>query len=173
MSAVSADTDEGLATDEFVITVKKGTCDVTQARVTRPQVSAPTLLEFELYEESTIEFNGSTIFPLPECGELVVTYVLCDETTGDEIDESIYEIDDTTTPGVIKIEVNDKSYVERFTPTDPLKLVLKAILGPEDAPYDEKASDPFEITFKDPCDSTVISLVQPIPVLEATVFGDP
>ena len=69
--------------------------------------------------------------------------------------------------------VDNKDFVDMYTPTNPLELILKAKLGPIDAPYDEAVSDPFEIAFLDPCASTEISLKDPIPTLDATVLGGP
>ena len=87
-----------------------------------------------MYFENTIRFEESQIEP-EECRNLAVTYVLVDRETDNEIDPSIYTIDNL--PDVqpeIRITVNDKSFVENYTPDAPLELVLKAKVGPSDNP---------------------------------------
>ena len=72
--------------------VDTGTCVPETATVTPPEVDAPALLEFKLFEENTIEFDLSTISP-EECQNLVITYTLCVNCLGIEVDQALYEIE--------------------------------------------------------------------------------
>ena len=69
-----------------------------------------------------------------------MTYILVNEGTGTDIDPEIYTIeliDDPNLPSLIKITVNDPSFVDQYTPDDPLEMVVKAKVGPTNDPYDE------------------------------------
>lgn len=72
------------------------------------------------------------IAPLPECEDLAITYTLCVSGSGIDLnqDQTLYEIDTSVVPALIKINVDDKSFAAA-----PLELILKAKLGPVDAPY--------------------------------------
>ena len=70
-----------------------------------------------------------------------MVYTLIDVGTGIEIDPSIYSIDEILvppgTPSIVSITVDDRSYVDQFTPEVPLELVIRAEVGPSVNPYDE------------------------------------
>ena len=50
-------------------------------------------------------------------------------------------------------------------------MVLKAKVGPTNDPYDEQVSEPFTVTFADPCESTEIRLVAGLPQFVTSVLG--
>ena len=122
--------------------------------MTSPIVQSQDLLSFELYEQNTINFELSQIQP-EECENLSVVYTLIDVGTGTEIDPSIYTIDEILvppgSPSIVSITVDDRSYVDQYTPEIPLELVIRAEVGPSVNPYDEQISEPFTVTFVDPC----------------------
>ena len=107
LSAIACD-GESSTEDEFVVTFKDAIVDCSLATVTQAEVPSNGVFELWIYEENQIEFNVATVDA--EFEECAMIYTLCSDS-GDEIDETFYQIQSDPNNAVILLTINDPTYV--------------------------------------------------------------